>query len=70
MSSGRSLPVMSPRILQVKYGAHDWSGRMQMGGQMQRKRVVKLGAISQPHDGGFQGELVFIDLEQQGRESV
>jgi len=41
-----------------------------MTGQVECKWVVKLGAISQPHDGGFQGELVFIDLEQQGRESV
>jgi len=24
---------MSPRIMLVKYGAHDWSGRMQMGGK-------------------------------------
>jgi len=29
---GRSLPVMSLRILLVNYGAHDWSGRTQMGG--------------------------------------
>lgn len=33
-ASGRSLPVMSPQVLLVKYGAHDWSGRKQMGGNL------------------------------------
>ena len=31
---GRSLPVMSPQVLLVKYGAHDWSTRKQMGGNL------------------------------------
>lgn len=32
---GRSLPVLSPQILLIKYSEHDWPGRMQPGGQVE-----------------------------------
>jgi hypothetical protein len=33
-------------------------------------RSALLAPVGQFHDGGFEGELVFVDLEEQGREQV